>query len=360
MTSSNVRQSEIVRQHFVTVCVVTAAILMACSVGMAQSPSGILAKGAQWQEVFRGGIAWGEGVVAAKDGTIYLTDLTRTFVVKQNNPGGTIYHYVPATGLTTKYMEPSGMANGLHVDKNGDLIIAQDADTGGRAVLRRNLATGATSVVADAYQGKKFNGPNDVTGDAQGRIYFTDARYGGTEPMELPNAVYRVDPDGKIAQISTAIFRPNGIEVSADGKHLYVAAFNLPGLPTNPNGPATDKFGLTSGGIVAYDLDKAGNISNGHVFYQSEEGLGPDGTAMDSQGNLYIALHNGNRKAPKTDIVVISQSGKLLEHLPTPGVGLTTNLGFGRGSDSHTLYATTGAPFGLFRIQTRKKGFYWK
>ena len=122
------------------------------------------------------------------------------------------------------------MANGLHVDKNGDLIIAQDADTGGRAVLRRNLTTGATSVVANAYQGKKFNGPNDVTSDARGRIYFTDARYGGTEPMELPNAVYRVDPDGKITQLSTDIFRPNGIEVSADGKRLYVAAFNLKGV----------------------------------------------------------------------------------------------------------------------------------
>ena len=131
-------------------------------------------------------------------------------------------------------------------------------------------------------------------------------------------------------------------------------------LPTNPNGPATDKFGITSGGIVAYDLDKAGNISNGRLFFQSEDGIGPDGMAMDSEGNLYVALHNGNRVAPKSDIVVISPAGKVLQHLPTPGVGLTTNLAFGRGAESHTLYLTTGAPFGLFRIQTLKKGHYWQ
>ena len=334
-------------------------VLVACYAAFAQSHSNILAPGAQWKEVFRGGLAWGEGVVAAKDGTIYFTDLTRTFVIKQNNPGGTIYRYDPATGTTTKYMEPSEMANGLHVDKKGDLIIAQDADTGGRAVLRRNLASGATTVVANAYQGKKFNGPNDVTSDKAGRIYFTDARYGGTEPMELPNAIYRVDPDGKIVQLAADILRPNGIEVSADGKRLYVAAFNLKGLPINPNGPATDKFGITGGGIVAYDLDRAGNISNGRAFYRCEEGMGPDGMAMDSKGNLYAAIHNGNREAPKSDIVVISPSGAV-QHLKTPGVGLTTNLGFGRGAEKYMLYVTTGAPFGLFRIQTKQTGLYWK
>ena len=86
-----------------------------------------------------------EGVVAAKDGKIYVSDITRPDEVKQNNPGGTIYRYDPATGATAKYMEPSGMSNGLHVDRNGDLIIAQEAEGGGRAILRRNLTTGATT-----------------------------------------------------------------------------------------------------------------------------------------------------------------------------------------------------------------------
>jgi gluconolactonase len=84
-----------------------------------------------------------------------------------------------------------------------DLIIAQEAEGGGRAILRRNLTTSATTVVASSYQGKRLNSPNDVTSDARGRIYFTDARYFGSEPIELPNAVYRIDPDGRITQIST-------------------------------------------------------------------------------------------------------------------------------------------------------------
>ena len=203
------------------------------------APAQILADGAKFEEVSHAGILFAEGVVAAKDGMVYVSDLTRTALVKDNNPGGTIYRYDPATKQTTKFMEPSGMSNGLHVDKNNDLIICQDADTGGRAVMRRNLSTGEMRVVANAYQGKHLNGTNDCTSDGQGRIYFTDARYGGKEPMELPNAVYRVDPDGKITQFPTDIYRPNGIEVSPGGSRLFVSASNSKGrLPDNPNGPS--------------------------------------------------------------------------------------------------------------------------
>src|SRR2546421_5056344 len=166
-----------------------AALLLALAVASCAGllrPAAVTAPGAAWEEVSRAGKVYAEGVVAAKDGSVYVSDLTRTALVRDGNPRGTIYRYDPASGQTSKYMEPSGMSNGLHVDKNGDLIIAQYADTGGRAVLRRNLATGKTSVVANAYRGKRLNSPVDVTSDAHGRIYFTDARYGGAEPMELP------------------------------------------------------------------------------------------------------------------------------------------------------------------------------
>jgi gluconolactonase len=158
------------------------SIMLAACASMMTSPTGILPEGAKWQEVSRAGLFTSEGVVAAKDGKIYVSDITRPDEVKQNNPGGTIYRYDPATGATAKYMEPSGMSNGLHVDRNGDLIIAQEAEGGGRAILRRNLTTGATTVVASSYQGKRLNSPNDVTSDGRGRIYFTDARYFGNEP----------------------------------------------------------------------------------------------------------------------------------------------------------------------------------
>lgn len=333
-----------------------ACVLAAGCAGMAQK--GIVAEGAKWEEVSRAGRVFGEGVVAAKDGRLYVTDIMPTAAVKQNNTGGTIWRYDPATGKAEKYMEPSGMANGLHVDKNGDLIIAQGADTGGRAILRRNLATGATTVVAGSYQGKRFNSPNDVTSDAQGRIYFTDPRFFGSEPIELPNAVYRVDADGKITQLQTGLDRPNGIEVSPDGKRLYVNTTNAARYVRSPYGPAKDAFGITGGGVVAFDLDANGNISNGRVIFRSEEIL-TDGMTMDTDGNLYVAMHNTNPKDPKADIVVLNPAGEVIERLtPPPGI-LSNQLGFGRGADAGTLYMTCVLPWGLFRIKTVRQGHYF-
>lgn len=101
--------------------------------------------------------------------------------------------------------------------------------------MRKNLGTGEMTSLATNFEGKHFNGTNDLASDARGRIYFTDARYGGPEEMELPNAVYKIDPDGTLTQLATEIFRPNGIEVSPDGSRLYVAAANTKKLPVNPN-----------------------------------------------------------------------------------------------------------------------------
>jgi gluconolactonase len=344
--------------------IVRAAVLLCFALTAASCtgllrPAGVVAPQAQWQEVSRAGVVYAEGVVAAKDGSIYVSDVTRTGLVRENNPHGTIYRLDPSTGVTSKYLEPSGMSIGLHVDKNGDLIIAQEADTGGRAILRRNLATGRTDVVANAYRGRRLNSPNDVTSDARGRIYFTDARYGSLEPMELPNAVYRVDPDGRIVQLSTDILRPNGIEVSPDGKRLYVSASNTPRLAPNPNGPAKDRFGITMGGVVVYDLDAEGNIANGRVFYRRDDLL-TDGMAMDSDGNLYVAMHNANPRDPKGDIVALDPSGAVLAQLPPPAAVLPTNLGFGRGVDAGMLYMTTAMPWRLYRINTVRRGHYFE
>jgi gluconolactonase len=322
------------------------------------SGSKAITSGAQWEEVSRAGRLFGEGVVAARDGRLYASDITITAAIKEDNPGGTIYRYDPGSKQTTKYLEPSGMSNGLHVDRAGELIIAQGADGGERAIVRRNLETGVQRLVAGAYQGKRLNSPNDVTSDARGRIYFTDARYIGGEPMELPNAVYRVDPDGRVTQLIADIFRPNGIEVSPDGRRLYVGAFNQVGrLPVNPNGPASDRYGIIFGGVVAYELSPEGAVSNGRVVYRVDD-MGVDGMAMDTDGNLYMALHDGNREVPKRAIVVLTPTGELLEQLPLPPAGLTTNLGFGRGSDASTLYLTTAVPWRLYRIGTVRRGYH--
>ncbi len=336
------------------------AVLQLCAcASTGDRPAGVLAPGAQWQEVSRSGILFAEGVVADKNGKIYATDLTRTFLIKENNPGGTIYRYDPVTGVTSKLMEPSGMANGLHVDKNGDLLIAQGDDTGGRAVIRRNLATGEMRMLANTYRGKRLNGPNDLTSDAKGRIYFTDARYApGKEAFELPNSVYRIDPDGSITELETGLFRPNGIEVSPDGKRLYVATTNYTRLPINPLGPKTDRFGLPAGGVAMFDLDAAGNIANGRLVFRDDE-LAVDGMTMDTDGNLYIATHNANPKEPKSGITVLDPSGKIIERITNPPGALSTNVGFGRGDEAGVLYMSSALPWRLYRIRTVRTGHYF-
>ena len=257
-------------------------------------------------------------------------------------------------------MQPSGVSNGLHFDRNGDMIIAQSAGIfcAERRVIRRSMRTGAIVVLADSYQGKRLVAPNDVTSDAAGRIYFTDGRYTDRGPIELPNAIYRVDPDGKITQLSTDIYRPNGIEVSPDGRRLYVAAHNGVPLEKNPNGPEKDAFGITAGGVVMYDLDESGNISNGRVIYRDDV-ISGDSMAMDTDGNLYVTMHNANRADPKGDIVVLDPEGRVIERITPPARSLPTNLGFGRGTDDNSLYLTNLGEWRLWRIQTVRRGLYW-
>ena len=338
-------------------CLTALTAGLAISAGTASAQGAFVAADAKWEALPKGGKFFGEGVVAAKDGKIYISDITAV-PNPEENPGGTIYRFDPATGQTTKHLEPSGQSNGLHVDKSGGLVIGEyQGPKGGRRISRQDLATGKVTVLADKFDGKQLNGPNDVTSDAQGRIYFSDALYGASEPMELPNSVYRLDPDGKLNLLSREILRPNGIEVSVDGKRLYVGACNASALKTNPNGPEKDAFGITVGGIVAYDLDQ-GKIANGKLIFRNDTAC-VDGMALDTDGNIWVAQHNGNRQAPKSAITVIDGTGKVLQQLPVPDdAKLVTNLGFGRGADAGTLYMSSAAPWGLFRIKTTKRGFY--
>ncbi len=304
------------------------------------SAQGIIAKDAKWEKVSSAGKAFGEGVVAGKDGGIYVVDLL---------PPGVIYRYDPKSGETTETMKPSNLANGLYVDKNGDLLINE-----ANGIYRRNLKTGETKLVVDKYQGKQLIGPNDLTMDAKGRIYFTDARFNQTEEPVLPNAIYRLDPDGKLTQLNTDLTRPNGIEISPDGKKLYVADSAATRLKPNPVGPASDKFGITKGGVVVYDIKADGSIANGKVIYKSDAVM-PDGMTMDTKGTLYIAAHD----KPNRQIAAMDSTGKIIQEFPLPDeTSLTVQLGFGRGKDAGSLYLSTGGPWGLWRIKTTRTGFY--
>src|SRR5207237_968284 len=120
---------------------------------------------------------------------------------------------------TTVFKADSGKSNGLKFDAKGFLIACEGSDFGGRRVARYDLKTGASTTIADKYQGKRFNAPNDLAIDRQGRIYFSDPRYLGDEPRELEHrAVYRVDSDGKVLEVTHEGEKPNGVALSPDQK----------------------------------------------------------------------------------------------------------------------------------------------
>ena len=140
----------------------------------------------------------------------------------------------------------------------------------------------------------------------------------------------------------------------------YLSLSNLPvRLIKNPLGPAQDRFGLKLGGVVVYDLDDDGNISNGRVFYRSDH-LITDGMAMDSDGNLYVTAHNGAREPPEGEIVVLDFSGNIISKIRPPEGYRPGNVGFGRGADAGSLYVTTLFKWRLFRIDTLRRGHYFQ
>ena len=258
-----------------------------------------------------------EGPAVAPDGSVYFSDITITDQTEMQ--AGHIWRYDPRTGTTSVFRSPSGMANGIVFDVAGRMVVAEGADFGGRRITRTDLDTGKSVILAGLYEGKALNSPNDLeVGDA-GRIYFTDPRYSGHEPVDQPvEGVYRLDPDGTLVRIVADIDKPNGIVISPDQRRLYVAAV-----------AGSDQA------IFQYDLDSAGNVVGGSTLIDFTTGRGPDGLTVDSDGNIYAARIDETR-----GIYVYSPEGEQLAVIPTPE--WPRNVTFGRDDTASTLYITAG------------------
>ena len=189
----------------------------------------MLPEGAKLMKVFDEGCVLTEGVAAGHDGFMYFSDITFTSLCKDESgkylQAGNIFKYDPQTGETTVFRSPSGMSNGLKFDADGNLIAALGADYGGRMLVKTDMETGRSYILTGLYDGKPYNSLNDVTIDEQGRIYFSDPRYLGHEPLYQPGyAVYRLDPDGTVERIITDGGKTNGVLVSPDQQTLYVVS----------------------------------------------------------------------------------------------------------------------------------------
>jgi gluconolactonase len=307
---------------------------------------------AKLELLFDGGLVLTEGVAVAPDGMVYFSDITFTHVSREKNApveAGHIWKYDPKTGKATIFRSPSGMSNGLKFDADGNLLAAEGADFGGRRVTRTDMKTGKSYIIAGLFEGRPFNSPNDLTIDEKGRIYFSDPRYLGHEPIDQPvQAVYRIDTDGSIHRVITDAGKCNGVAVSPDQKTLYVVSNDNgnTGIGRLPKDEPARKGVMA---LLAYDLSPEGKarFRKTLVDYAPEDG--PDGMVCDTEGNVWTAVRAENRPG----IYCYSPDGKELGYIKTE---IPTNVGFGRGDEAKTLYITAGKS--LYRIRTNREGYH--
>ena len=336
----------------------TATLLLSGSMVPAEAetlagPSGdpsIVSHDAKIERLFDGAV-FTEGPAVAPDGSVYFSDIT--FTALSGMQAGHIWRYDPKTGKTAVFRSPSGMSNGLKFDAQGRLLAAEGADFGGRRVTRTDMATGKATIIAGLYMGRPFNAPNDISLDEKGRIYFSDPRYLGHEPVEQEIfSVYRIDPDGSIERIITDAGKPNGVAVSPDQKSLYVVSNDngSTGLFRCEVEPPVSKGRMA---LLAYDLHADGTATYREelVNYAPEDG--PDGLVCDTDGNLWVAV----RDLTRYGIAVYSPTGEELAFIPTPEV--PTNVAFGRDKEANTLYMTYSGEKGILgKIKVNKKGYH--
>jgi gluconolactonase len=296
-------------------------VLLAVSAAPESSSAAVVAPGAKLEKLWSEG-SFTEGGALAGDGAILFSDI-----------GNRIMRFDPATKAVTVFREPSGRANGLIFDPQGRLVAAEGANAGGGRRVSITERDGTVRTLADRYQGKRFNSPNDVAVDRQGRVYFSDPRYVGGEARELGfEAVFRIDPDGTVTRLETSAHKPNGVAVSPDGKTLYVA----------DNGPARRV-------LLACDLASDGSVSRPRVLHDFGQGRGIDGMTVTTDGRIVAAAGS----AAKGGVHVFTPEGQPAGFIPVPES--PTNVEFG-GPDRKTLYITAGTS--LYRIATSLTGHH--
>ncbi|GJE58349.1 SMP-30/gluconolactonase/LRE family protein [Methylobacterium trifolii] len=238
-------------------------------------------------------------------------------------------------GLVSPLFAPSNNANGNTLDARGRLVTCEHRT---RRVVRRE-ADGTVTVLADAYDGKPLNSPNDATLGPDGAIWFTDPVYGITEPEEGIQAepaqtarrVYRIPEPGRVEAMTDAVDQPNGLAFSPDGRTLYVSES---GASLNPEGARM---------VLAFPLS-GGRLGPPRTFAALEAGV-PDGLKVDAGGRVYVACLDGVR--------VFHADGTRLGRIATPGI--VGNLAFG-GADGRRLFIAAGKAIHAIDLKTATRG----
>jgi len=275
--------------------------------------AGLIADGASLQLV-SDQFSFTEGPATAANGDVYFTD----------QPNNRIYRWDAKTNQVVLFMEPAGRANGLWFDGQGRLLAAADE----KFELWRIGSDRQVEVLADSYDGKKFNGPNDIWVHPNGTIYFTDPYYqrpwwDRTEMEQEAQQVYRIGAgQNEVVLAAGGLVQPNGIIGTIDGLTLYVADIG-------------DKK------TYRFAIGADGSLSERKQLID----MGSDGMTLDAHGNLYLT---GN------GVHIFSPEGTSLAHIEVPE-NWTANVTFG-GTDGKTLFIT--AMDSVYTLQMNVRGMW--
>jgi gluconolactonase len=277
----------------------------------AESP--LLAPGARIEKL-GDGYAFTEGPAADAHGHVFFTD----------QPNDRIVRWDSATGAFSDWLKPSGRANGIYFDAQGNLLTCADELNQLWSIAPDKKVTVRVRDVG----GKLLNGPNDLWLRPDGALYFTDPLYPrpywkrDPKPQQPGQYVYflAADRSGAPRPVATDLKQPNGLIGTPDGKTLYVAD-------------------IGAGKTYAYDVQPSGDLTGKRLFCN----LGSDGMTLDTDGNVYLTGKG---------VTVFDKAGQQIDHLDIPE-GWTANVTFG-GKDHDLLFIT--ASKSVYGVKLRVKG----
>ncbi len=267
------------------------------------------------------GCRWSEGPVWFGDGG---------YLLWSDIPNNRILKWEASSGQVSTFRQPSGFANGNTRDRQGRLI---SCEHGGRRVIRTEY-DGSITVIADSFDGKRLNSPNDVVVKSDDTVWFSDPPFGilghyegHRAEVELPTNLYRFDPrTGELAVMCSEIERPNGLAFSPDERRLYVVESGV--LPRR---------------IRVFDVDALGHLSKDRVFFTADEDGAPDGFRCDVDGNLWAGWGTG---AGRDGVTVFAPDATPIGRIALPE--RCANLCFGGPARNRLFMAASQSLYSLY------------